>query len=147
MKYEYTSTDQDSFSLHDCRAVKAELINNKLIFFFPDGIFFADYSDDWPNTGKAEVEFTIDHLRGVTVYLFKESEGQTIRQEYMLTECIEKINKGEWELEFAYRYDGYQEVLYRCWIWENHTPWTFECEIWIGTKQNTVFRWDSPKND
>ena len=94
MKYEYTSIDQDSFSLHDCRAVKAELINNKLIFFFPDGIFFTDYSDDWPNTGKAEVEFTIDHLRGVTVYLFTESEGQTIRREYTLTECIEKINIG-----------------------------------------------------
>ena len=147
MKYEYTSTDKDSFSLHDCRAVKAELIQNKLIFFFPDGIFFADYSDDWPNTGKAEVEFTIDRLRGVTVYLFKESEGQTIRHEYTLNAFIEKINKGEWELEFAYRYDGYQEILYRCWIWENHTPWTYECEIWIGTKENTVFRWDSPKNE
>jgi hypothetical protein len=37
-----------------------------------------------------------------------------------------KINNSEWELEFAYRYDGYEEVLYKCWILENHEPWTYE---------------------
>ncbi len=144
MQYEYSSTDKEKFSLHDCRAASVELINDRLIFCFPDGIFFEDYSEDWPNTGKAEVAFIIDSMRGVTVYLFMESEGQTIRKEYTLAALMEKINSHEWELEFAYRYDGYEEVLYQCWIWENDEPGTFECELWIGTKEDTVFRWDSP---
>ena len=75
------------------------------------------------------------------------SENQTIRREYPLEEMINKINSGEWELEFAYRYDGYEEILYKCWIWEDREPWCFECEMWIGTKETTVFRWDTPKNE
>ena len=144
MQYVYSSTEKDRFSLHDCRATSAELRGGRLIFRFPDGFFFKDYSDDWPNTGKAEVEFAIDPMRGVTVYLFEESKEQTIRRECSLEQMIEKINRREWELEFAYRYDGYEEVLYKCWIWENSEPWTFECELWIGTKEDTVFRWDPP---
>lgn len=144
MNYEHTSTDKDNFSLHDCRATAVELSDNHLIFCFPDGIFFVGYSNDWPNTGKAEVEFVIDPMRGVTVYLFKDMKEQTIREECQLNDLIEKINSGKWELEFAYRYDGYQEVLYKCWIWENDEPWTYECELWIGTKEDTIFRWDSP---
>ncbi len=142
MQYEYVSTEKDKFSLHDCRAVSVEQVDDRLIFFFPDGFFYSEYSNDWPNTGKAEVEFVIDPMRGVTVYLFKESEAQTVREQYTLEQLIERINRGEWELEFAYRYDGYEEILYKCWIWENHTPWTYECELWIGTKEDMVFRWD-----
>ena len=144
MQYEHSSTNKSDFSLHDCRATSVELINDRLIFRFPDGIFFFEYSDDWPNTGKAEVEFRVDSMRGVTFYLFVESDGQTIRKECTLEQLIDKINTNEWELEFAYRYDGYEEVLYKCWIWRNHEPWTYECELWVGTKENTVFRWDSP---
>lgn len=144
MQYENTSTDKERFSLHDCRSTSAELMSERLVFRFPDGIYCGDYSDDWPNTGKAEVEFVIDSMRGVCVYLFAESAGQTIRKEDMLEQLIDKINKHEWELEFGYRYDGYEEILYKCWVWENHEPWSFECELWIGTKENTVFRWDSP---
>ena len=142
MQYEYVSTEKDKFSLHDCRAVSVEQIDDRLIFFLPDGFFYSEYSNDWPNTGKAEVGFVIDPMRGVTVYLFKESEAQTVREQYTLEQLIERINRGEWELEFAYRYDGYEEILYKCWIWENHTPWTYECELWIGTKEDMVFRWD-----
>lgn len=144
MQYEHSSTDKDRFSLHDCRSTSAELINDRLIFSIPDGIFFDDYSDDWPNTGKAEVEFVIDPIRGVSVYLFTQSKGKTIRKEYTLKQLIKRVNRHKWELEFAYRYEGYEEVLYKCWIWEDHEPWSYECELWIGTKENTVFRWDSP---
>ena len=85
-------------------------------------------------------------MRGVCLYIFADSDGQTIRREYTLEQLVEKINDSEWELEFAYRYDGYEEVLYKCWIWENHEPWTYEGELWIGTKEETVFRWNSPEN-
>lgn len=144
MQYEHSSADKDRFSLHDCLATSAELTGGRLLFGFPNGIFCRDYSDDWPNTGKAEVEFAIEPLRGVSVYIFAKCEGQTVRKECSLEHLIEKINAHEWKLEFAYRYDGYEEVLYKCWIWEDREPWTYECELWIGTKEDTVFRWDPP---
>ncbi len=144
MEYRYSGTDKDRFSLHDCRASSAKLTDKSLIFIFPDGIFYDEYSNDWPNTGKVEVEFVIDKMRGVSVYVFVNEKWQTIRKEYTLEQLIEKINTGEWELEFAYRYDGYEEILYKCWIWEKGEPWTYECELWIGTKENVVFRFDPP---
>ena len=144
MPYEYQSTEKERFSFHDCRAVSAEMIGERLIFRFPDGIFCEDYSDDWPNTGKAEVEFTLDPMRGVTFYLFVDSKGETLRREVAIDRLIEKLARHEWELEFAYRYDGYEEILYKCWIWENREPWSYEGELWIGTGENTVFRWDPP---
>ena len=107
-------------------------------------IFYDEYSNDWPNTGKAEVEFIIDRMRGVTVYEFIDEKGQTFRKEYSLEQLLEKINSAKWELEFAYRYDGYEEILYKCWIWEKSGPGTFECELWIGTKDDVIFRWNSP---
>jgi len=144
MQYRYSSTDKDRFSLHDCLATAAELNGEHLIFTFPDGIFYDEYSNDWPNTGKAEVEFIIDRMRGVTVYEFIDEKGQTFRKEYSLEQLLEKINSAKWELEFAYRYDGYEEILYKCWIWEKSGQGTFECELWIGTKEDVIFRWDSP---
>ena len=144
MRYENVSSDKEKFSLHDCLVRSARLENGHLFFRFPDGIFYKDYSDDWPNTGKAEVEFAIDSDRGVTVYMFLNEKEQTIRKEYTLPELIIKINSKEWILEFAYRYDGYKEVLYKCWIWENRGPCSFECELWISIKEDTVFRWDQP---
>ena len=142
MQYEFSSTDKEKFSLHDCRSTSVELINGRLIFKLPDGFFNADYSDDWPNTGSAEVEFAIDPMRGVYLNIFADSDGQTIRKEYTLDQLVEKINNSEWELEFAYRYDGYEEILYKCWIWFDHEPWSYEGELWIGTKEDTVFRWN-----
>ena len=70
MQYEFSSSDKDKFSLHDCRATSVELINDRLIFKLPDGFYCEDYSEDWPNSGKAEVEFTIDPMRGVCLNLF-----------------------------------------------------------------------------
>ena len=144
MQYEFSSSDKERFSPHDCISTSVERINERLIFKLPDGFFCRDYSEDWPNTGKAEVEFTIDPMRGVYLNLFVDSGGQTLRKEYTLDQLVEKINHQEWELEFAYRYDGYENILYTCWIWINQAPWSYEGELWIGTKEKTVFRWDSP---
>ncbi len=145
MHYKFSSTDKEKFSLHDCRAASVELVNERLIFKLPDGFFNVDYSPDWPNTGKAEVEFKIDPMRGICLYVFADAGEQTIREEYTLEQMVEKINGSEWELEFAYRFDGYEEILYKCWIWIDHAPWPYEGELWIGTKEDTVFRWDSPE--
>ena len=59
MQYEFSSTDKEKFSLHDCMSIAVELINDRLIFKIPDGFFCVDYSKDWPNTGNAEVVMII----------------------------------------------------------------------------------------
>ena len=101
MQYEFSSTEKDKFSLHDCRSTSVELINQRLICKLPDGFFNVDYSDEWPNTGLAEVEFVIDPMRGAYLNIFVDSDGQTIRKDYTLDQLVEKINNSEWELEFS----------------------------------------------
>ena len=144
MNYSHVSTEKERFSLHDCRAVGAELTDGRLMFRFPDGIYYNEYDQDWPNTGPAEVEFAPDPLGDVTVYLFTESDGQTVREEVPIGQMIERINARQWELEFAYRYDGYREILYKCWVWQQREPWSRECELRIPTREAAVFRWDPP---
>ena len=73
MQYAMTSTKKEKFCLHDCRAKKVLLNDKQLTFVFLDGIFFEDYSDDWPNTREAEVEYRIDG--GVTFYLFDDKDN------------------------------------------------------------------------
>ena len=142
MKYSYQNNDRTRFSLHDCRAKHIEREGNLLTFFFPDGIYYEEYGDDWPNTGKAAVSFTVDDLRGVTFYLFAETDGQTVRRQIELEQLIEKVNQGIWELEFAYRYDGYQEIMYSCWLWQQEIPYMREAQLFIGFTEEPVFLWD-----
>ena len=89
------------------------------------------YSKDWPNTGKAEVEFRIAPMRDVYLNLFIDSDGQTLRKDFTLEQLVEKMNDHEWELEFAYRYDGYEEVLYKC----------FFASLYIGVKEIYYRNW------
>ena len=147
MSYRYNSTDKAKFSLHDCRTDHIELEDGRLTFFFPSGIFCTDYGDDWPNTGAASLEYNVDSMRGITFYAFRETGGQTVREEYEPEQLIEKVNSKEWELEFAYRYEGYQEVLHMCWIWQNGEPWTMEAQLFIGTKEPEIFCYDPPEGD
>ena len=143
MQYDLISTDKGKFSLHDCRARKAAFSENRLTFSFPDGIYYNDYSDDWPNTGEAEVEFRTDGE--LFFYLFEEQDGCTIRKSYTMEQLLDRINSGRWEMEFGYRYDGYREIIYTGWIWQNHEPWSREFQMFIGLKEDTVFRWNPPE--
>ena len=145
MLFSYKGTDRERFSLHDCRAVSAELVEDRLIFVFPGGIFCADYGKDWPNTGAAAVEFALDPQRGSRVYLFRESGEETVRECLALETLTGKLNAGEWELEFLFRYDGYGEILYICYIWGLREPGCFEAHLSLGVKDAPVFRWDPPE--
>ena len=140
------SADRDRFSLHDCRAKRIRCEDGKLTFCFPDGIWCADYGEDWPNTGKASVSYRIDPMREVTIYLFRMEEGKTIREECTVEELIEKVNSRQWELEFAYCYYGYGEVFHSCWIWQEEEPCSLETQLFIGTKETEVFEYDPPSD-
>ena len=142
LTYALSDTDKDKFSLHDCRAKKVVLDGNLLTFVFPDGIFFEEYGDDWPNTGPAELAYATEG--GVSVYLFEDMDGYEIRTAYTIEQLADKVNSGEWELEFAYQYDGFHEVFHTGWIWQEHEPWSRECQLFIGIKQDAVYRWNPP---
>ena len=140
--FKYSAENSEQISLHDCCPASAQYINHRLIFNFPDGIFFEEYGEDWPNTGNAEVEFEIKS--GVFLYSF-ESEGElTIRKRWSVEQLIEKINRQEWLLEFAYRYDGFEEILFTCWISPNNSLACHEGQLFIGTTHE-IYRWNPPE--
>lgn len=142
MDYLYQKRDRLPFSLHDCLAKRIDREGSLLTFRFPDGIYHEEYGDDWPNTGKAAVSFTVDAFRGVTFHLFTDNNGLTVRQQIEADQLIEKVNAGIWELEFAYRYDGFQEIMYSCWLWQDEVPYCREAQLFIGIAEEPVFFWD-----
>lgn len=145
MTYENKSNDKNNFSLHDCRAESAKWEDNELTFYFPSGIFFREYGEDWSNTGSAAVKFEVDFLREADFFLFAKSGEQVMREEYSIDMLAEKINSKEWELEFAYRYDGYEEILYTCRVWFDKEPYCYEAQLFIGAKNEVTFMWNKPE--
>ncbi len=146
MNYQFKSTNKDLFSLHDCEATSAKLEDDKLTFYFPKGIFYCEYGDYWPNTAKAALEFEVEYLDEITFYLFKEKSKKRIVKEYTIEEVIEKINKKKWQIEFLYRYDGYNEVMYTVMVWFNKKPYSYEGQIFIRNKSETYY-YDGRIND
>ncbi|MBP0970045.1 MAG: hypothetical protein J5744_07865 [Oscillospiraceae bacterium] len=104
MEFEKESRDREKFSLHDCRADRIEQKDRKLTFFFPGGIANSDLGNDWPNTGRAAVQFVLLEEDGICFYLFRDEDGKTVREQYSVKQLMQKLNSKEWELEFAYRY-------------------------------------------
>ena len=140
--YRFRSTERERFSLHDCRAKRAERTGERLTFFFPDGIWCRDRGEDWPNTGPAAVTFSLDRLGETTVYLFEQTAAGDLRRELPLAELLERINTGAWELEFGYRYDRYREVLVTGWVWQDREPWSRECQLFLPTREPTEYWWN-----
>ncbi len=139
MNYEFSSTAKENFSLHDCRATVADLKGNVLTFYFPEGIFYNEYEDCWPNTGPAAVKYVVEYLDEVTFYLFEERLCQKTVKEYTIQQLIEKINSQQWQLEFLYRYDGYREVMYTVDVWFNKKPWSYQGQLFIRNTSETFF--------
>ncbi len=146
MTYKYKSTDQKCFSLHDCRATRAELKENVLILYFPEGIFYRHYDDFWPNTGSGAVKYVIEHLDEVTFYLFEKRLNQRVVREYTIRQLVDKINSKQWQLEFLYRYDGYKEVMYTVEVWFNKKTYSYEGQLFIKNTKET-FMWNSLEDE
>ncbi len=141
MKFKYKSTDKKCFSLHDCKATEADLKDNVLTFYFPEGIFYHEYADFWPNTGSGAVEYFIEYLDEVTFYLFEKSLNQKVVKEYNVSQLVDKINSKKWQLEFLYRYDGYKEVMFTVMVWFNRKPYSYEGQLFIRNVKET-FMWN-----
>ena len=151
----FSSEDKEKFSLHDCFAESVEYNDGKLTFYFPDGIFYDDddYDDDWPNTGEAAVTFKANHELHPSMewepylYVFEEKDGLednaiAICKKYSAAQLAEKINSGVLELEFAYRYDGFNGKIFTCWVHSGRLCWMGELFIPAGGE---IYRWNPPK--
>lgn len=141
----YDKNENDDISLHDCRATAVSLKNKKLAFTFPDGFFVCDQNKQNPYgktlcTDQSEIEFQILE-EDVTVYIFSRKMGKTIREEWEIRDYIEKINDHTYELEFLYKYKGYQSMIFECMIWFNKKPYCKECVLMMRTEDIT-YRWN-----
>lgn len=117
-------------SLHDCRATKVSFKNGNLSFLFTDGIFLVK-DKKVLKTGSARVKFYLENRDedDITIQVFKKKLNKIIREEWTLKKLIKGINKGKYELEFLYRYQGYNSMIFECWLWFDKKPYHMECTL------------------
>ena len=141
--YHYNVINNEHVGLHDCRANKISWDENILSFYFPDGIWIWDVGDA-VKTDVAQVDFEImdKEVDSVDIFLFKKNRsGKVIREEWGLENFINAVNNEIFELEFLYKYQGYQSILYKCCVWFDRAPYHYECEIIMHT-ENMICRWN-----
>ena len=113
--YRYKVVNDECVGLHDCRANKMAWNENVLSFYIPDGIWVW-MTGETIKTKEAKVDFEIidKEIDGVDIYLFKKNRsGKVVREEWELNNFINAVNNGTFELEFLYKYQGYQSILYK----------------------------------
>lgn len=74
--------EEESVSLHDCKATQISLKEGTLSFYFPDGFYVARNGSDGRKvfyTGEAKVEFPLLYPddTDITIYVFTEENGET----------------------------------------------------------------------
>ena len=139
---EYTN---ENMSLHDCVVNTVEYSDDILSLSFNDGFWIL--SDTKYNscgatvrTDKSKIKF-IDFDENMSVfYVFKRhylfgKRIYTTRKKIELKEVYEKINNGEWEIEFNERYDGYHRVLFFGGVTTKKKIWAFEFQMVIDCEK------------
>ena len=135
--YTFRSVHAEHFSLHDCCPSSVELKGEKLFFYFPDGIAYDSYGNNWPNTGSAAVAFSINN-DSTFVRFIDEKDGHQSEKTYTIAQLIEKVNSKAWELEFAYK--NSEGTMFSCWIWAQDEGTDYG-ELHIG---NVEYFWNPP---
>lgn len=133
-------TENINVSLHDCKATQILLEDRLLSFTFPDGFWVTkkdNVNEKLFYTDEGQVNFTLLYAAdvAVTIYIFTEKNGKTIREELKIEEFIHQINSNLCSLEFLYSYIGYQTFKFDCWIWFDKEPYHKECELVISAQE------------
>lgn len=152
--YRHQELNNPFISLHDCRAEKMNDSQGVLSFCFPDGFWVMaqhpeNESKDCVRTDEAQVDIQIidEEIDGVEIYLFREDGSKkVIREEWELENFIHAVNDGAFQVEFITRYESYQSVLYKCWVWFDTEPYHYECEIILHT-ENITYHWNQLRYD
>lgn len=140
-------TEDTDVSLHDCKATQISLKNGLLSFSFPDGFWIRKKDSAGKKlfyTDEGQVNFTLLYAAdvAVTIYIFTEKNGKTIRKELTIEEFVHQINDKLYSLEFFYSYIGYQTFKFDCWIWFDKEPYHKECELIISA-QEISYQWNN----
>lgn len=140
-------TEDINISLHDCRATQILLEDKFLSFSFPDGFWVRkkdSTNDKLFYTDEGQVNFTLLYSAdvAVTIYIFTEESGKTIREELTIEEFMHQMNNKLYSLEFLDSYIGYQTFKFDCWIWFDKEPYHKECELIISS-QKISYQWNN----
>lgn len=149
--WKYTAENAYStISLHDCRSDKISIEGNDFIIDFPDGFWItpahALNSNDRPlRTGPAQLRFKDCEVDNI--YIFKETRLfqrtlLTRRVTIDLTELIEEVNKGPYELEFLYEYHSSISALYTCCVWNKNRGIPHECQLDLTVMGSIEYCWN-----
>jgi len=145
------NNENDSISLHDCRATKVEIDNDFLTFKFKEGFFVDEdnvknYFKSRSYTGEAEVKFKKVYKNtdsNISIYIFTDTEekNKSIREAVSPAQFSEMLDNGA-ELEFLYSYKGYNSYIFECWLWFNSVPRIHkECVILVSESEIT-YSWN-----
>lgn len=152
--YKHQELNNSFISLHDCRAENMKYNQGVLSFVFSDGFWVLEQhpeneSKDCVRTDLAQVDFQIidEEIDGVEIYIFRKSKnGKVIREEWELENFMNAVNCGDFQVEFITRYESYQSILYKCWVWFDKAPYHYECEIILHT-ENVIYHWNQLRYD
>lgn len=130
-------TQTAGIGLHDCRATRLDVSDERLEFAFEDGFIVLPGNEHNPdgrilNTDRASLVISKYDLE--SVYIFREfhlfrKPVLTIRKKITFSRLADMINSGKWQLEFITEYVGAFTVLYSCEIWSERKPYHRECQI------------------
>ncbi len=129
--YQYNVVNSENLSLHDCRANRMSWEDGILSFFIPDGIWIVEKGEAIKtNSSRVDFEVMDKNVDDVDIYLFRKTRsGKVIREQWKVDNFINAVNEGTFEVEFLYKYLGYQYILYKCCVWFKKAPYCYECEI------------------
>lgn len=139
--------EEESVDLHDCRAARMSLQEGILCFCFPDGFYVGRNESDGRKTyytDESQVEFPLLYSDedGITIYVFTEEDGKTIREECTAEDFMKLINDKSYSLEFLYAYIGFQTFKFDCWLWFDEEPYHKECELIISAEK-AIYQWNT----
>ena len=157
--YQYFDRNEDeTISLHDCRATKIYRCKNLLTFELPKGFWLSgenphNDSGRGRQTGPSRVDVHLpqplteneknDPERDVTCYLFiPKKHGKAIRKEYSLKKLMRKVNEKGRTLEFLYVYRNKNTAVFECQLWWKRRLRSREFMLVINTEE-IVFRWNN----
>lgn len=142
----------EHISLHDCIANKIEFADNMLELSFGDGFWVLADSKYNPygetlHTDESKLNF-IDFDGEMSVcYIFKRhylfrKRICTTRKKIKLEMLFEKVNVGEWEIEFNEQYHSYRRKLFFGSVSTKKKIWAFDFQLVIDC-ENMEYCWNN----
>lgn len=88
-----------------------------------------------------------EKIDSAEIFVFRKNRGgKVIREGWEPEDFINAVNAGDFQVEFITRYQGFESILFKCWVWLNESPYHQECEIVLDAK-NAMYHWNKLRYD